>query len=91
MKIRFTALAEQDLRSLFAYISMDNPQAAKNVLDLIERTIKGLGQYPLLGHEGRKEGTRELIIPHTSYCVVYKIVDDIIYIITILHEARRWN
>lgn len=51
-----------DIVPLWDYITNDNPQAAQNVLDEIRRVASSLRDFPLLGHAGRRAGTRELVI-----------------------------
>jgi toxin ParE1/3/4 len=49
-----------------------------------------LAGSPGLGRPGRVAGTRELVIPLTPYIVPYRVRDDAVQIITILHGAQRW-
>jgi plasmid stabilization system protein ParE len=46
--------------------------------------------FPGKGRLGRIEGTRELVVPGTSHIVVYEILEPTVFIIAILHGARRW-
>lgn len=43
----------------------------------------------MLGKAGAIPGTRELI-PHESYRLVYEISGDTVWILTLVHTARRW-
>jgi len=57
---------------------------------LIE-TVKLLSALPRLGHVGRREGTRELTVPHLPYIIVYRIDmgdEDELVILGIFHGAR---
>ena len=45
----------------------------------------------MLGRTGWKDGTRELVIPNTSYIVVYRIVEKSVEILAVLHGARDWQ
>jgi toxin ParE1/3/4 len=35
-------------------------------------------------------GTRELVLTPLPYIVVYRIADDVIHILRILHRAQKW-
>jgi toxin ParE1/3/4 len=43
-----------------------------------------------MGRKGRIEGTRELVISRTPYIAAYRIVDENIRILRILHGAQQW-
>jgi toxin ParE1/3/4 len=58
--------------------------------DRIQERIETLLEYPLAGRSGRLEGTRELVIADTPYIAVYRIANDTIRILRILHGARQW-
>jgi plasmid stabilization system protein ParE len=45
---------------------------------------------PYAGRVGRVAGTREIIVPGTSYLVAYRVLDDMIHVLAVLHGARRW-
>jgi len=38
----------------------------------------------------RVDGTRDLVILRTPYVVAYRIADDTVRILRVLHGARRW-
>lgn len=45
----------------------------------------------MMGHAGREAGTREFAVPGTAYIVVYRVRDDRLRILAILHGARNWK
>jgi toxin ParE1/3/4 len=47
-------------------------------------------ENPKLGAPGRVPGTRELVIPKTSYIVPYRVRGSKIEIARVYHESRRW-
>jgi toxin ParE1/3/4 len=67
MKIRWSPTAVSDLESIRDYIAKDSPSAARKVANRIKESINRLGTFPLSGKAGRIAGTRELVIPGTSY------------------------
>ena len=49
------------------YIAYNNPQAAQNVLGEIRRVANSLCTFPMLGHVGRRAGTRACDYPIPVY------------------------
>jgi toxin ParE1/3/4 len=45
---------------------------------------------PYLGRPGRVEDTRELVVSGTPYIVVYTVLDDLVVIIAVQHDAQKW-
>ncbi len=91
MTIVWSPEAIEDLASLRAYIAEDNPDAARRiVLRIIHDIERVLPINPHMGRPGRVSGTRELVIPQTSYIVPYRVRGDTIQILRAYHGARRW-
>ena len=76
----------EDIRERIA----ENPSAALRLIERIRAAVTRLATSPALGRPGRAAGTRELVIPHTPYIVPYRVKNDVVQIITILHGAQRW-
>lgn len=90
MKIEITKPAVTDLQNIEDYISEDNPKAAaRTVLRVIE-AIEYLETYPTMGRAGRVPKTRELIISGTPFIVIYQIRGALIFVLRVLHAARKW-
>jgi toxin ParE1/3/4 len=91
LKIIWSPEAIDDLVALRAYISRDNPTAARRVaLHLLEMIETTLAENPPIGHPGRVPGTREFVIDKTPYLVPYRVKDNALQIMRIYHGARRW-
>jgi plasmid stabilization system protein ParE len=45
---------------------------------------------PYAGRIGRVGGPREAIVPGTAYIVAYRILEDAIHVLAILHGAQQW-
>ncbi|MGA3083002.1 MAG: type II toxin-antitoxin system RelE/ParE family toxin, partial [Terracidiphilus sp.] len=56
------------------------------ILDRVRR----VGQMPYSGRIGRVNGTREAVVPRTSYIVVYQVSAQAVEILGIWHGARQW-
>lgn len=89
MKVRWTPEAEQDRELIWAYVAADNPQAAARMDHRFSQAAARLAEHPRLGRPGLVTGTRELIV-HPSYRLVYEIFGDTVWILTLVHTARRW-
>jgi plasmid stabilization system protein ParE len=72
------------------YIAYDNPQAAQNVLGEIRRVANSLCASPMLGHVGRRAGTRELAITRYPYLIVYRLSAKKVHILAVAHQSRRY-
>lgn len=89
MKVRWTPEAEQGRATIWDYLAARDPDAALRIDHLFSDAVAGLADFPLLGHEGEVPGTRELT-PHHSYRLVYEVMDDTVWILVLIHTARRW-
>lgn len=91
MHVRFSDTAEADLDQIHDHISKDNSKGAKRVVDSILQSAVLLGQFPLIGRPGRREGTREFSVANTNYFIVYTIPDEYyVDIETIIHTSRNY-
>lgn len=68
---------------------MRDPNAAARIDALFSDVAAKLADFPMLGHPGDVPGTRELT-PHRSYRLIYEIVEDTVWILTLVHTARLW-
>jgi len=89
VKIVWTPEAEQDRTAIWDYLEARDPDAALRIDRLFSDAVAGLIDFPMLGHEGKIAGTRELT-PHRSYRLVYEVVDDTVWILVLIHTARQW-
>jgi toxin ParE1/3/4 len=51
---------------------------------------KRLADYPASGRPGRWPNTRELVVPGTPFMLPYCVKDDELWIIAVMHAARKW-
>ena len=91
MRLRWTRRAERDLDEIASYIGQDSPAAAARViLELIDRVEANLIKRPASGRAGRVLGTRELVMGELPYVVPYRVREQDIEILRVLHTSRRW-
>lgn len=90
-KCKWTPKALDDLFLIEQYIAEDNPKASVDLTKKIVLTVvEQLSKFQNIGRAGRVYGTRELIIPKTPYIAVYKVRQDIIEVLRVLHTAMKW-
>lgn len=90
MKIRLTVHAERDLEAIHVFISQDNPDAAVSTVLRVLDAIEGLAQFPNIGRPGRVPGTRELVVNRTPFIVPYKVANNLVWVLRVLHASTRW-
>jgi len=90
VKIRWTAIAAEDLKSAHEYLSESSRENADALIERILSSIDVLERYPNLGREGRIKGTRELVVTGTRFVVFYRLHRDQVEILGVLHAARKW-
>ncbi|WP_397473035.1 type II toxin-antitoxin system RelE/ParE family toxin [Pusillimonas sp.] len=89
MELLWTPEAVRDREDIYDYIEQDNPLAALSLDDLISERTAALQNHPRMGRSGRAAGTFELVV-HSSYMVVYDIVETQVRILNVVHTARQW-
>lgn len=80
----------RQLEEIYERITVDNPAAAPRVIQRIRTAVERLQEFPAIGRPGRVADTRELVVSGTPYIVPYRVKDDIVQIIGVLHSAQRW-
>jgi toxin ParE1/3/4 len=96
MQIKWLRKALKNLDDEAEFIAQDDPQAARLVVQRIQRAISLLSDNPALGHPGRVPGTRELLVPKTRYIIPYRVRPRLqrIEILRVFHTShkppKRW-
>ena len=90
MRIQWTKGAEQNLKQVEDYIAQDNSQAAITTVLKIIKSVEVLADHPAMGRVGRIFDTRELIIANTPYIVPYRVKEECIQVLRVLHSAMQW-
>jgi toxin ParE1/3/4 len=88
-RVTRTARAEEDLIEIWVYIARNNPRAADSLLDAIDNACQRLADNPRLGpaRPDLAPDLRYFIVGR--YLVLYRIVQDGIEAIRIVHGARH--
>ena len=89
-KIVWTENALNDLEGITRFISQDSVHYARTMLQRIAEATDKLVEFPESGRivlEAESSQCREIIC--SPYRVIYQIISGDIYIVTVLHGARR--
>lgn len=89
MTLRWRLSAVSDLADIRDFISDNDAEAARAVVDRVLRSVDRLATFPLSGRAGQVPGTRELVVPGLPYIVVYTCQDTDVSIIGVFHGARN--
>ena len=91
MPIVWLPVAVQDVIHIRTYIGEQAPESANMIGQRIDESISRLSTMPNLGRPGRIYGTRELVISGTSYLVVYRVKDQRLEILRVLHGRQPFS
>ncbi len=92
-KVVFSLVAYRDLEEILDYILIDDPKAAVDMIDNIERSTKRLEGFPELGFTPKdqrleRSGYRVLVVD--EYLVFYVIDGDLVRIRRVIHGSRNY-
>ncbi|MEA5578520.1 type II toxin-antitoxin system RelE/ParE family toxin [Anabaena sp. UHCC 0451] len=90
MQVKWLRRALRNLEQAHSYIFQDNPTAAQELIIKIQNAANQLENYPFMGKSGRVEGTRELIISNSPYILIYRVKEEPVEILRILHTSKRY-
>lgn len=88
-RIVWSLIAEKKRAAALEYIAADSVKAALGQLAEIDRQVDLLMDQPHMGRPGRIQGTRELVIRHTPFIVVYRVAAERVQILRFLHGAEN--
>ncbi|MGB5179613.1 MAG: type II toxin-antitoxin system RelE/ParE family toxin [Gammaproteobacteria bacterium] len=90
MQIRWQDDAINDLIQVRRFIAMDNPSAATKVANRIRSAVPELASQPGMGRPGRVPGTRERVLVDIPYIIAYRVEEDSVVVLRVLHTSRKW-
>jgi toxin ParE1/3/4 len=88
VRVKWLRIARANLDRGAQYIARDNPSAAAGVVFSITEGEERLREYPGLGRPGRVLGTRELVVPDTSYIIPYRVRGNTLEVLRVFHTVR---
>ena len=87
MKVRFSLIAQAELRSALAYVAGHNPQAARRMRQSLMKAVATLEDFPLRGQQVGSGETRRLV--SGRYLIFYELLDREVLIAHIVHGSRK--
>ncbi len=91
MRIRWTDPALDDLTHICDHSNSNfGPTRGRRTAFQIYEAVDTLADFPNIGRFGRKPGTSELVIRGLPFLVVYRLKDEFVQIVRILHGAQKW-
>ena len=90
MRLKWTNQSIKDLVSLRRYIEKDKPGAARLIALKITSAAEILLEHPNIGRPGRVAHTRELVVTGTPYILPYRVIENAVEILRVLHGAMKW-
>lgn len=90
MEIVWLDRALDDIEAIIAYIDSENPPGARSVFARIRRESSRLAEFPQIGRPGRVGGTRELVVSGTPFIIPYRVVEQRVEVLAVMHGARQW-
>jgi toxin ParE1/3/4 len=89
MRLRWLSRALRELDRHYEFIAIENPKAAKGVFTRLKDATEKLRRFPELGRLSQVPGTRELVLTNMPYIIVYRIAEDEVQVLRILHASMN--
>jgi toxin ParE1/3/4 len=90
MQVKWLRRALRSLEREAAYLAQENPKAAAALIAEVNESTCLLMAHPDAGRPGRVPGTRELVLPHFPYVIPYRVREQRVEILHVLHTSRKW-
>jgi toxin ParE1/3/4 len=88
-RLRWSLAAAEDLEGIANYLWLHHPSFAATTIQRLYAAVKSLKSFPYAGREGRKSGTRELVLAPLPYLLIYAVDEQSIQVLRILHAAQE--
>lgn len=82
--------ARDDRFKQIDFLARHDTGTAIRIGEAIAATVVAVGVDPDISRVGRVAGAREYPVPDTPFILVYRIEDDAVVILRLLHHRRRW-
>jgi plasmid stabilization system protein ParE len=90
MRLIWSESAINGLVHVRSYIAENDPEAAEEVASILLRVAERLLDFPASGRAGRVPDTRELVILGLPFILPYRVRDDVVVILAVMHTSRNW-
>ncbi|MGE4557858.1 MAG: type II toxin-antitoxin system RelE/ParE family toxin [Desulfovibrionaceae bacterium] len=68
-----------------------DPQIGRDLAARIYRFAETLKSFPHAGRSGLIPGTREFIIPNLPYFLAYRVNEELVEVLRVMHTSRFWR
>lgn len=72
------------------FLEHENHFIARSFAKQIKETIKNFKVFPFIGLRGRVSDTRELKVQNYPYFIVYRVNEEFIEVLLILHTSKKY-
>ena len=90
MTVVYSRAAQRDRLRQIEYVEQFSYVAADRLDARIEDHVGLIRRFPNIGKESNTEGVREFAIQHTGLLIRYRLEQERILILRILHRAHDW-
>lgn len=87
--ILWTERAINNLELELDYYGRINPTLAKELSIIIKESVVSIANMPGIGRPGKKLGSRELIINKYPYILAYRVRNETLEILSMIHQHRK--
>lgn len=89
MQVKWLRKVLQNMDAAYDYIAAENPMAALNFADDINKAIEQLQRFPGSGKEGRVPSTRELVLTRYRFIIPYRVVGNALQILRVFSTYQQ--
>jgi|SRR5699024_874487 len=92
VKLIWSPRSLDDLKIIFDYISPDSVENARHFINRIVETTLTIPEFPFAGREVPEfQNPRYREKVYEKYRIIYRVDQEFIKVVTILHQSRRLN
>jgi len=88
MQLRWTPEAAENLEAIYAYLREYHPSFAESTIHILYNAVRTLRDLPERGRPGTLPATREFVLPHLPYIIVYRTIEQTVEVLHIYHGAQ---
>jgi toxin ParE1/3/4 len=89
-QLRWTEPALGDLERICAWVEAHGEQSAIRLVSRLRDRAESLAGLPNQGPPGRIEGTCELVVAGTDYLILYRLKEDTVELLRVVHTRQKW-
>ncbi len=88
MQVHWAVSALADFTHAIEFIAEADPAQAERIAEALRKAAATLVRFPHRGRLGRLPQTRELVLPGLPWFIVYRVMNDRVEILRVIHGAR---